>query len=73
MGGDAGAREGAAVTLLQQIAELAKLAQCTIDTRQNGRIVLRRGKRALTSPLEPMAALQWLRREREGYIGPSRK
>jgi len=53
---------------LHEIGRLARHARCEIDLRSDGRIVLRRGKKRLTSSgLSPLAALAWLHRETQRF------
>jgi len=58
---------------LREVGRMARAAHVVIDMREDGRIVLKRGKKVLTSPLHPTAAMAWLHRETQHYAESAAK
>jgi hypothetical protein len=59
--------------MLMEIGTLARRTHCVVDMRRDGRIILKRDKKALTSALHPLAAKAWLRREQQHYAESTAK
>jgi len=58
---------------LREIGHLARRTHCVVDLRTDGRIILKRDKKALTTALQPLAAKAWLQREQQHHAESAAK